>query len=116
MKQLDHVQVPVSDVISSADWYRNVLGMKVIGRTPQGPVLVRTGAASLALTQVTGEGVRPSPWQRVTFRADRWGFERAQQHLTRLGVRYRGPIDHGEALSLCFNDPDGNPLEIVHYL
>jgi catechol-2,3-dioxygenase len=49
----------------------------------------------------------------VAWATDRAGFERAQAHLRRHGVRFHGPVDHGIAQSIYFKDPDGHPLEIT---
>ena len=31
-------------------------------------------------------------------------------------VAFQGPVDHGCAQSIYFNDPDGHPLEITFYI
>jgi len=55
-------------------------------------------------------------WRRVAWRTDKAGFDAAQKHLKDKGVAFRGPVDHEQAWSIYFCDPDGNLLEITYYL
>jgi catechol-2,3-dioxygenase len=52
-------------------------------------------------------------WHRVAWLTDPAGFEAAQKHLASMGILFRGPVDHGQAASIYFQDPDGHPLEIT---
>jgi catechol-2,3-dioxygenase len=53
---------------------------------------------------------------RVAFLTDRRGFDKAQKRLTKRGVAFRGPIDHGASRSIYFHDLDGILLEITHHV
>ena len=70
-------------------------------------------AAPHAARESRGESPETLRWHRVAWLTDRAGFETARAHLHALGIAFRGPVDHGIALSIYFQDPDGHPLEIT---
>lgn len=119
--QIDHVEVFVTDPEMSAVWYERALGLEVTSRYDPEPIMVGAGDTKLALFQkqpgsdaIAREDETPlGRWHRVAWRTNPEGFKTAQEHLTRMQVEFRGPIDHGNALSIYFADPDGNPLEIT---
>lgn len=115
--QIDHVEVFVSDLIAAARWYAEVLGLKEICRWDPEPIMIGAGNTKLALFKASavtagGEG----SWHRVAWRTNKEGFDAAQGHLARQGIEFRGPIDHGIARSIYFQDMDGHPLEITYYV
>ncbi len=119
VERIDHVEVFVRDIEQAAKWYADVLGLHEVMRWDPEPVMIAAGGTKLALfraaheRQPTDEG---SPhWHRVAWHTDRAGFATAQQHLKSKGIAFRGPVDHGKAKSIYFQDPDGNPLEITCY-
>jgi len=121
VQSIDHVEVFVRDLAAAAQWYRQTLGLEEVCRWDPEPVMVGAGHTKLALFQAPDsnpgdESAAPRHWHRVAWRTDREGFAAAQKHLAGLGVAFRGPIDHGIAHSIYFQDPDGNLLEITHYL
>jgi catechol 2,3-dioxygenase len=111
----------VRDPDSAARWYGEVLGLRELHRWDPEPIFIGGGDACLALFQVatkaaahaTDDAAARPHWHRVAWHTDPAGFQAAQAHLTRLGIKFRGPIDHEIAWSIYFNDPDGNPLEIT---
>lgn len=118
-QQIDHVEVLVQDIAAAARWYRDVLGLEEIVRWNPEPVMIGAGGTKLALFRADGSE-RKDPgdaphWHRTAWRTDASGFREAQEHLRSFGVSFTGPIDHGRAESIYFNDPDGNPLEITYY-
>lgn len=118
-KQIDHVEVFVQDLAAAARWYREALGLEEIVRWDPEPVMIGAGGTKLALFQADGSK-RKDPgdaphWHRAAWQTDAPGFRDAQEHLRSLGIPFRGPIDHGRAESVYFDDPDGNPLEITYY-
>jgi catechol 2,3-dioxygenase-like lactoylglutathione lyase family enzyme len=122
--RIDHVEVFVRNLEAAARWYGEVLGLQEVARWEPEPIMVGVGDTKLALFQSKGDepktpGVRmarpPLRWHRVAWRTDAPGFEAAQKHLTALGIKFRGPVDHQTAWSIYFDDPDGNPLEITYY-
>jgi catechol-2,3-dioxygenase len=123
VKSLDHVEVFVSDIQAAARWYDQVLGLKEIGRWDPEPVMIGAGGTKVALFQMTkaarqaaGELKIDFGWRRVAWLTDAEGFKLVQEHLANLGIRFAGPLDHGQSHSIYFADPDGNPLEITFYL
>lgn len=118
-QRIDHVEVFVRDLDAAARWYRDVLGLEVIHRWEPEPIFLGRGGTALALFRAEG-GAAQEPkaslrWHRVAWRTDREGFEEAQAHLKSHNIPFRGPVDHEIAMSIYFDDPDGNPLEITYY-
>lgn len=116
--KIDHVEVFVRDLDAAVEWYGRVLGLEEVGRWSPEPIMIGAGGTKIALFNGEGAAARKgnNGWHRVAWLTDAPGFARAQEHLNALGVTFRGPIDHGSAHSLYFADPDGNPLEITHYI
>src|SRR3990172_2596518 len=121
--RIDHVEVFVRDIDAAIRWYADVLGLCEIHRWDPEPVMIGAGGTMLALFLAkpdapattslrSNEGVG---WHLVAWRTTKSGFEAAQHHLTKCGIRFRGPVDHNLAWSVYFNDPDGNLLEITYY-
>lgn len=122
-ERIDHVEVFVRDFEESIRWYKRVLGLSVVHRWDPEPIMIGIEGTKLALFQA-GSGSQASAedrhagnphWHRVAWLTDAEGFQRAQQHLKDCGVHFRGPVEHGIAESIYFQDPDGNPLEITYY-
>jgi len=122
--QIDHVEVFVRDIDAAIRWYADVLGLSEIHRWDPEPVMIGAGGTMLALFRAKpGSSATADPrppegagWHRVAWRTTQAGFEAAQRHLTERGVGFRGPVDHDFARSIYFSDPDGNELELTHYL
>ena len=109
------------DLEAARAWYLEVLGLEEIGRWDPEPIMIGAGGTQLALFRARPGATTPADdndgsrlaWRRVAWGTDRPGFERAQTHLRRHGVRFYGPVDHGSAWSIYFEDLDGHPLEIT---
>jgi catechol 2,3-dioxygenase-like lactoylglutathione lyase family enzyme len=122
--RIDHVEVFVRDLARSVRWYEKVLGLREVCRWDPEPIMVGAGDTKLALFQAEAHAAGPAPsqapspirWRVVAWRTSAAGFQEALTHLTRLGVLFRGPVDHGTARSIYFYDPDGHALEITHYV
>lgn len=120
-ERIDHVELFVRDIDAACRWYREALGLVEICRWDPEPVMIGAGGTKLALFRAepgalelqraeSGDTLR---WHRVAWLTDRAGFEEAQHHLRKMGVAYRGPIDHDLTWSIYFVDPDGHLLEIT---
>jgi catechol 2,3-dioxygenase-like lactoylglutathione lyase family enzyme len=117
---IDHVAIAVSDVERSIDWYGDVLGME--RRHPEWgiePAMVCAGDTCVALFALEGAAEAPPgrgavAMRHLAFRADRAGFERAQEELMERGIHFDF-MDHETAHSVYFADPDGHRLEITTY-
>lgn len=124
VSQIDHVEVFVSDLERSLKWYADTLGLTEVRRWEPEPILIGAGDTYLALFRARSglpniQGTRPIPppyrWHRVAWRVSAQGFVEAIRHLQTQQVKLRGPVDHVGAVSIYFNDPDGNALEITTY-
>lgn len=121
--RIDHAELYVRDIAAAARWYQDVLGLEVVKAWEPEPWFIGRGGTYLALFRAAPDAPPPVPgnvptplrFNRVAFRTDEGGFATAQAHLTERGIRFRGPIDHGVAFSIYFDDPDGHPLEITYY-
>ena len=121
--RMDHVEVFVRDIEASVKWYQDVLGLTVVRRWDPAPVMIGANETMIALFKARREGPSngdgdaqpPIRWRRVAWRTSEAGFDEAQRHLAGRKVAFQGPVDHGCAWSIYFNDPDGNPLEITYY-
>ena len=125
VKHIDHVELLVPDIGKTESWYRKVLGLKRVQAWDPEPVMIGAGDTMLALftsprvkRRLPGKkksGHRVSyGYLRVAFLTDRAGFKKAQQRLKKLGIAYRGPVDHDTTFSIYFQDLNGLPLEITH--
>jgi catechol 2,3-dioxygenase-like lactoylglutathione lyase family enzyme len=120
VESIDHVEVFVRSIPEAIRWYGEVLGLKEVQRWDPEPVMIGAGRTKLALFQAPS-GAKATPekespplrWHRVAWLTDGAGFAAAQEHLTALGIPFRGPIDHKPTRSIYFHDPDGHPLEIT---
>jgi len=124
VERIDHVEVFVRDVEAALEWYARVLGLSVAFRWDPEPVLIGAGGTMLALFRAQRPGTDnrdddsrpPIRWRRVAWRTTFDNLDFACRHLSDQGVPFKGPIDHGMARSIYFQDPDGNPLEITAYV
>lgn len=122
--RIDHVEVFVRNPDAAARWYAEVLGLREVCRWDPEPIMIGAGDTKLALFRADPnagktpheESAKTSAWHRVAWRTDAEGFRLFQKHLAKLGIRFRGPINHGIARSIYFRDPDGNSLEITYYV
>ena len=123
VRHIAHVEVYVQDIEASARWYDKVLGLKEIHRWDPEPLMIGAGDTKLSLFKAA-EGAKRSSfdranssmrWHRVAWLTDEEGFARAQEHLTGLGIPFRGPLDHVITKSICFKDPDNHRLEITYF-
>ena len=122
LERLDHVALTVTDVDSSIEWYRDVLGLELVHEEEWGrnPAFLTAGSTGLAL--FPAQGSEPPPkghpdglamWH-VAFRADRGNFDAARQELESREISYSFS-DHGLTYSIYFHDPDGHLVEITTY-
>jgi catechol-2,3-dioxygenase len=102
-----------------------VLGLKRVQAWDPEPVMIGAGKTMLALfTSSRAKARMPAKkknghrvsfgYLRVAFLTDKKGFKRAQKRLEKLGIPFRGPVDHDTTLSIYFQDLNGLPLEITH--
>jgi catechol 2,3-dioxygenase-like lactoylglutathione lyase family enzyme len=117
---LDHVAITVSDLVRSAAFYSELLGLERKYEEGHVPTFMLAGGTGLALfpaESFPGDGGAGRPDVRVmhvAFRVDRAQFDRARGELAAAGIEPRFE-DHGSVHSLYFADPDGHQLELATY-
>jgi catechol 2,3-dioxygenase-like lactoylglutathione lyase family enzyme len=123
--RLDHVVIAVSDWVRSNDFYRDVVGAKIV-EVAEGRYAYRLNGQQL---NVHGPGVdvRPTVAHKPVEPGNSdlcfvWPgpIEGAVQHLERCGVAVeKGPVETfgalGAGTSVYFRDPDGSLLEFITY-
>lgn len=124
---IDHVHIYVRDRAAAARWYGAVLGLRrdrrfaAWAREVGGPLTLTAadGASHVALFE---DDRRAGHGTTVALRTDGEGFVAFSKRAARLPLfdkrrRQAQPRlqDHEQSLSLYFNDPDGNPVELTTY-
>lgn len=115
---LSHVQLRVSDVSVSAEWYAAVLGLEpfrsdtgigyvALRHRPSGVVVVLTESPSPAAPD-------SGPLDHLAFAVpDAAALEVWADRLTALGIDHPGVVAEGGNPSLQLRDPDGTAVELV---
>ena len=121
IKELGHVVLYVTNLVRSADFYRDILGFREILReAEQGTALYSSGRThhEMLLIEIGGETpkrVGPKPGlYHIGFKIGD-GPEAAKEtyrELKQKGVTIVGASDHGVTHSIYILDPDGNELEL----
>jgi catechol-2,3-dioxygenase len=119
---LSHVQLLVSDVAASAQWYSAVLGLVPFADDPDigyvalqhrggrfVVVLTRASTPQEARTEPTGDGLD----HLALAVPDGAALEAWADHLTVVGIDHDGVVIEGGHPSLQLRDPDGIAIELV---
>jgi catechol 2,3-dioxygenase-like lactoylglutathione lyase family enzyme len=119
LKRIDHVHVFVRDRAAAVRWYAEVLGLAPLPEFAHwasggGPLTLADadGTVHVALFESPGAQANRST---VAFGVDGTAFARWQRHLGATLGQPAEVHDHGAALSMYFEDPDGNPFEITSF-
>jgi catechol 2,3-dioxygenase-like lactoylglutathione lyase family enzyme len=121
VQTIDHIAVPVRQLDLNQEFYLQVLGLKFKTRrlNPDGSprqtyVLAGENIIGLHLPGVNA-GVSASSAPRIGVGVSEERFSRVEKTLRSANVSFRGPVEHPQdapfAVSLYFDDPDGNHLE-----
>ncbi|MET7565663.1 VOC family protein [Streptomyces sp. NPDC005479] len=121
---LTHIALTVTDLPTSVDWYRQLLGSEPVLNEDTGSfhhaVFALDGGTLLGLhahpsgAAASGDRFdeRRVGLDHVAFGcADRAELEKWQQHLDTLGIRHGGIIDAHYGSGLSFRDLDNTALE-----
>ncbi len=122
-----HVELSVSDVDRSVDWYCRVLGAKDVwrGRNDAGgysACAIREPETGTVLAFTQHDRIEGGPFTPLRTGLDHLSFAVADaaalsawsRHLDDLGVDH-DPIDErGAVVSMTLKDPDGIALEFYH--
>lgn len=119
--QWSHAVINVRDLDQMLDFYTNVLGFTVSDRGPLGPDAPEIVFLSndpdehhqVAMVPVRGGDTSGNPLNHLAFRVA--SFEDVTTlhgRLSELDFVKIMPLSHGNTLSIYFNDPEGNGLEV----
>lgn len=125
---LTHVALTVSDLPTSVDWYRRLIGADPVLDEDTGPfhhvVFPIGGGALLGLHRFADRGTTPegSPAHRFNERhpgldhvafscADRAELEKWRDHLDDLGIPHGDIVDAHYGSGMSVRDPDNIALE-----
>ncbi len=123
LKGIHHIALNVRDLDLAEKFYGDVLGFKVLHRFSKGlrHIMMDTGNSAVALFETpdldTGASVQKlseEGYMHFAFGADKESFEGIVEELKAHKVSIDGPVKRGDGVSIYFNDPDNNHLEI-HY-
>jgi catechol 2,3-dioxygenase len=116
--RLGRVRLQVADLERSVAYYRDVLGLRELGRTAGGAALGPHGEDTVLVELVERPGAAPAPhrgrlglYHFAILLPDRAALGRLVQHLARVGER-AGASDHLVSEALYLNDPDGLGIEV----
>jgi catechol 2,3-dioxygenase len=116
--RLGRVRLQVADLERSLAYYRDVLGLRELGRTAGGAILGPHGEDVVLVELAERPGAAPAPhrgrlglYHFAILLPDRAALGRFVQHLSRIGER-AGASDHLVSEALYLNDPDGLGIEV----
>ncbi|MEQ1407630.1 VOC family protein [Neorhizobium sp. Rsf11] len=106
----------VSDLTVVSDFYRKIIGLQVIEKTPSGEVLGVGGQPLLTLT--TGTSVSRAPrnaaglFHTAFLVPDRQELAHWLAHAAHNNVQLDGASDHLVSEAIYLSDPEGNGIEV----
>jgi catechol 2,3-dioxygenase-like lactoylglutathione lyase family enzyme len=107
MARIDHAAFPSEDPDAAAAFYEQVFGARVV-KAEGHPVMAYLGNTGLAFHEQGGPGshtgIRVSDEERAEIK----------QRLDAAGIESE-ERDHGIAVGLFFDDPDGRTIEAITY-
>ncbi len=122
LEGIHHIALNVSDLDRAESFYTEILGFKVIQRFSKGlrHLMLDTGNSAIALFEAPELATRKSLEQlseegylHFAFQASAEAFEDIVEELKLKNVTITsGPVKRGDGVSVYFNDPDFNHLEI----
>jgi len=119
MTGLSHVQLRVTDVAASAEWYTVALGLESFQADPDiGYVALRHPGAGVVIVLTTDTA---ATWASDAGALDHLAFavpdgatlEAWADHLRSVGIDHAGVVPENGNPSLQLRDPDGTAIELV---
>ena len=109
------VHLTVADMERSLEYYRESIGLELLGQTPEGATLGVGEKRLLELVEVPG--ARPAPGRTGLFHfalllPDRRSLALWVAHALRERVRLAGASDHFVSEAIYLSDPDSHGIEI----
>ncbi len=110
---INHITFAVSNLEKSLEFYKELLGLKLVARWPEGAYL-KAGETWIALNLDPECRSEPSPdYTHIAFNVSPENFPRIKERLENANVQvFQENKSEGE--SFYFLDPDGHKLEL-HY-
>ena len=111
-----HVQLKVSNLVRSIEYYTTVIGLKVLQQTETEAYLTADGQTSL-VSLVEVQNAQPLKqgfaglYHLALLLPSRKDLGNIVQHFVNMNIRL-GAADHDVSEALYLNDPDGNGIEI----
>jgi len=117
---LDHVAIRVKDMVLSAKWYKDVLGLKQYKLEKWGeyPIFMLAGKTGIAIFPAQTEDHELSRFSKnvkidhYAFNVSNDDFQKAQDHFKRLKIQYVFQ-DHYYFHSVYLRDPDDHQVELT---
>ena len=115
-----HTVLNIKDSVKILEFYTKTLGFKLSDRGPiteNGPEIIFVSQDSdehhqLAFTVEREDVDKPTSLNHLSFRVKTFDeVQEVKERLDSVDVQYL-PLCHGNALSLYFNDPEGNGIEV----
>jgi catechol 2,3-dioxygenase-like lactoylglutathione lyase family enzyme len=106
MPRIDHVAIESEDPAATAAFYERFFGARIV-RTEGHPVMAYLGTTAFALHE---PGLVPHTGIRVSEQE----LEELKRELDSAGIAWR-ERDHGIAVGVFVDDPDGRRLEAIWY-
>lgn len=121
MTELGHVVYYVRDLEASLKFYKDAVGLEVVGRVFNNRAAVLTGGRAhheLLLIEV-GDAAGPLAGKRIGLYHVGWkigasldDLKQARKRILEQGYPIDGLSDHTVSQSLYLRDPDGNEVEL----
>lgn len=113
---VSHVQIKVSNLQSSVDYYKTIIGFKVLEQTTNTAILTIDGTDSiLSLEEVPNaqplQNGQTGLYHFAILLPTRKDLGNFIQHIIKHNVRI-GAGDHHVSEAIYLNDPDGNGIEV----
>jgi catechol 2,3-dioxygenase-like lactoylglutathione lyase family enzyme len=107
MPRIDHVAVATNDPDRTAAFYERLFGARIV-KKPGHPVMAYLGNTGFAFHESGGPG------EHVGVRVSAEEQEELKRRLDDEGIAWE-EHDHGVAVGVFFQDPDGRQLEAIVY-
>ncbi len=118
--RIGHVHLKVSDIERSLQFYRDILGFKVMQHYGTSAVFISAGGYHhhIGLNTWHSKGAGPAPGNAVglyhtaILYQEKKDLAAIVKRLSSLNYPLTGASDHGVSLAIYLEDPDGNGVEL----
>ena len=115
---VSHLELHVSDVAASTDWYKSAVGLAVLRTAPGDRVILKAPNSHFRLILCPD---RPADahgeFGHVAFSVESMDvLESWAKHLDEVGVPYKGIKENPTGYTIDLVDPDGHDVELAYEL